>query len=48
MSAPAAKPAATQEEEFFFPGSGEFKPVTIKAKNLEEATEKWEKIKEKE
>lgn len=34
------------EQEFFFPGEGQWKPVTVTAKDIGEATEKWEGIKE--
>ena len=33
---------AEKTEDFFFPGSGEYKPRNIKARNLEEAIAIWE------
>ncbi len=37
------EPDKTKEElqEFHYPGSGKYYPITIKAKNREEADEKW-------
>lgn len=32
-------------EEFSFPGSGQYEPITIKAKDIIEATKIWEKEK---
>ena len=42
----AEKPKAAAQEESFFPGSGEFKPITVKAADQKEATEIWEKTRE--
>lgn len=32
-----------EEREFHFSGSGEYQPMTIKARTQEEAIERWEK-----
>ena len=37
---------AKQLVEFHFPGNGEFKPVTIKAENFDEAQKEWEEVRE--
>lgn len=42
------KPAQVENksgEKYFFSGGTEYEPVTVEADNLEEATEKYEKIK---
>jgi hypothetical protein len=36
-----AQQIETPEIEFFFPGSGEYRPITIKAKTRAEAEAKW-------
>ncbi len=33
-------------EPYFFSGEGAWKPVTIHAENISQATEEWERIKE--
>lgn len=35
------------KQPFFFAGGGEFKPVTIEATSIEEATQQWEQVREK-
>ena len=32
------------ENEYHFPGGGEYYPVTVKASSVEEATAEWEKV----
>jgi hypothetical protein len=45
---PAITTSAKQAElePWFFPGSGEYKPMTIKAASFEDAVAQWENTKE--
>lgn len=40
-------PPQGREEEYHFSGSGEYKPVTVRAKSREEAEAKWREVREK-
>ncbi len=39
--------AKTAQDEYFFPGGGEYKPMSIMAQDLESATKEWEQNREK-
>lgn len=39
------KQSPATQEEYFFPGEGEYQPVTVVANSKEEALEKYDEIK---
>ncbi len=47
VSAAPDKAAAGPEQDYFFSGSTEYVPQTVRARNIDEATEIWQKTRTK-
>lgn len=46
MESESSQTEAARSQPFFFSGEGRWKPMTIHAENLAQATEEWERVKE--
>ncbi len=46
MESEPSQTEAARTQPFFFSGEGRWKPVTIHAESIAQATEEWERVKE--